>query len=172
MDNHRRRRRIQQFAILYTCAILTATTAILASYSKEPEPYHTSILTGEAWVLELLSGHPDRIRCELGVSHDVFDKLICELRKMGHKNSKYVSLEEQLAIFLYCSVTGLTIRHVGERFQRSNETISRYATFLFILQWSISYCWQLFSDHAFHFLHTTFLYNICAPADCKRSHFR
>ncbi|KAF9235881.1 hypothetical protein BU15DRAFT_27613, partial [Melanogaster broomeanus] len=24
------------------------------------------------------------------------------------------------------SVTGLTIRHVGERFQRSNETISRY----------------------------------------------
>lgn len=74
--------------------------------------------------MELLSGHPNRIRCELGVSHDVFVALILELRDMGHGNSKYVSLEEQLSIFLYMCVTGLTIRHVGERFQRSNETIS------------------------------------------------
>ncbi|KIO14450.1 hypothetical protein M404DRAFT_90975, partial [Pisolithus tinctorius Marx 270] len=44
----------------------------------------------------------------------------------GHKNSKFVTLEEQLTIFLYTCVTGLTIRHVGERFQRSNDTISRY----------------------------------------------
>jgi hypothetical protein len=43
---------------------------------------------------------------------------------MGHGNSKYVSLEEQLLIFLYMYATGLTIRHVGEQFQRSNETIS------------------------------------------------
>ena len=75
--------------------------------------------------MELLAGHPDRIRCELGVSHDVFAALISELWRMGYGNSKYVSLEEQLAIFLYASVTGLTIRHLGERFQRSNETISQ-----------------------------------------------
>ena len=84
-----------------------------------------SILTGEGWVMELLSGHPDRIRCELGVSHNVFAGLILELREMGYRNSKYVSLEEQLTIFLYASVTGLTIRHLGEQFQSSNETISR-----------------------------------------------
>ena len=88
------------------------------------EPYHTSILTGEGWVMELLSGHPDRIRCELGVSHDVFAGLILALREMGHGNSKYVSLEEQLSIFLYASVMGLTIRHLREWFQRFNETIS------------------------------------------------
>ena len=82
-------------------------------------------MTGEAWVMELLAGHPNRIRCELGVSLEVFLELIHELRQLGHGNSKYVSLEEQLAIFLYMSVTGLTIRHVGERFQRSNETISK-----------------------------------------------
>jgi hypothetical protein len=75
--------------------------------------------------MELLEGHHNRIRCELGVSRDVFLELIEELRRLGHGNSKYVSLEEQLAIFLYMSVTGLTIRHVGERFQRSNETISK-----------------------------------------------
>ncbi|KAJ8579202.1 hypothetical protein M405DRAFT_754802 [Rhizopogon salebrosus TDB-379] len=55
----------------------------------------------------------------------VFVELISELRTIGHSDSKFVSLEEQLAIFLYTSVTGLSIRHVGERFQRSNETISR-----------------------------------------------
>ena len=75
-------------------------------------------------MMELLAGHPDWIRCELGVSHEVFAELISALREMGYGNSKYVSLEEQLAIFLYASVTGLTIRHLGERFQRSNETIS------------------------------------------------
>ena len=89
------------------------------------EPYHTSILTGEGWVMELLSGHPDRICCELGVSHDVFAGLILALWEMGHGNSKYLSLKEQLSIFLYASVTGLTIRHLRERFQRSNEMISQ-----------------------------------------------
>jgi hypothetical protein len=44
---------------------------------------------------------------------------------MGHGDTRYVMLEEQLAIFLYTSVTGLSIRHVGERFQRANGTISK-----------------------------------------------
>jgi len=45
---------------------------------------------------------------------------------MGHGDTKYVTLEEQLAIFLYTSVTGLFIRHVEERFQRANGTISKW----------------------------------------------
>ena len=36
---------------------------------------------------------------------------------------RHVSLEEQLAIFLYTCVTGLTTRHVAECFQHSNKTI-------------------------------------------------
>ncbi|KAF9219216.1 hypothetical protein BS17DRAFT_681695, partial [Gyrodon lividus] len=36
-------------------------------------PYHTSILSGEAWVYELILGHPDRIRHNIGVSLDVFE---------------------------------------------------------------------------------------------------
>jgi hypothetical protein len=74
--------------------------------------------------MELLASHPEQIRCELGVCHHVFAELITELHVMGYTNSKYVSLKEQLAIFLYASVTGLTIHHLGERFQQSNETIS------------------------------------------------
>jgi hypothetical protein len=89
------------------------------------EPYHTSILSGYAWVQELLHGHPERIRTELGVHKEVFHALIEELRSMGHGDSRNVSLQEQLAIFLCMSVTSLTIRHTGERFQRANGTISK-----------------------------------------------
>jgi hypothetical protein len=74
--------------------------------------------------MELLSRHPNHIQSELGVSHDVFTALISKLQDMGHVNSKYVSLEEHISIFLYMSVMGLTMRHVGERFQGSNKTIS------------------------------------------------
>jgi hypothetical protein len=132
-QNSRRRQmrlRFQRFTILFVSIILTALVSVLQSYYHK-EPYHTSILTGEGWVLELLAGHPERIRCELGVNHHVFAALIAELRGMGHTNSKCVSLEEQLAIFLYMSMTGLTIRHTGERFQRSNETISVCVRFQF-----------------------------------------
>ncbi|KAF7329125.1 Transposon en spm sub-class [Mycena kentingensis (nom. inval.)] len=91
----------------------------------DPIPYHTSVLSGQAWVNELYnSPHPDRILCELGVRKHIFNILIEELRYLGYTQSRYVSLEEKLAIFLYSCVTGLSIRHVGERFQRSNETIS------------------------------------------------
>src|ERR1700678_1185428 len=123
---HQIRQRLAQLAFLIASIILTAVVSILeATYTQQPEPYHTSILTGQAWVLELLTGHPERIRCELGVHRHVFIALISELREMGLQNSGFVSLEEKLSIFLYCCVTGLTIRHVGERFQRSNETISK-----------------------------------------------
>lgn len=120
------RLRLIKYMALVISIVLTATNAmLLVLSSNDPEPYHTSALSGEDWVLELLSGHPERIRCELGVHSEVFVQLVGELRAIGHSNSKFVSLEEQVAIFLYTSVTGLSIRHVGERFQRSNETISR-----------------------------------------------
>src|ERR1700683_5695461 len=105
---------IQKYATLFLSIILTATIVLVQSLFQAREPYHTSILTGEAWVMELLSGHANCICCELGVSHNVFAALISELWDIGHRNSKYVSLEEQIAIFLYACVTGLTIRHLGD----------------------------------------------------------
>ena len=55
----------------------------------------------------------------------VFLALVSELWDLGHTDSKYVLLEEQVAISLYACVTGLTVCHLGEQFQRSNETISK-----------------------------------------------
>ena len=63
------------------------------------------------WVLELLGGHPKHIHTELVVHHHEFYAIIDELLELGHLDSKFVTLEEQLAI---CSVTSLTVRHIGE----------------------------------------------------------
>jgi hypothetical protein len=120
-----RRQQLRQFTILVVTAILAAAASVLqALYPRDPLPYHTSILTGAGWVSELINGHPERIHCELGVHLHVFQSLLSELRNLGYRNSRFVTLEEQLAIFLYSCVTGLTICHIGERFQRSNGTIS------------------------------------------------
>jgi hypothetical protein len=113
------------FAITVQLTLLLPTLMRLILRYHMKEPYHTSIFSGYAWLQELLHGHPERIRTELGVHSEVFNALIRELRSMGHGDTRYVTLEEQLAIFLYTSVTGLSIRHVGERFQRANGTISK-----------------------------------------------
>ena len=113
------------YITLFVAIILTSTSRLLLSLT-EREPYHTSILTGEGWVMELLASHPECICCELEVHRHVFLELIQELWWLGHDKSKYVSLEEQLTIFLYISITGLTIRHVGECFQWLHETISQW----------------------------------------------
>jgi len=109
-------------------AILAGLCPAIMAYAApfyDKERYHTSALSGIAWVEELMDGHPERIRCELGVHLHVFEQLLRVLRKMGYKDSKHVCLHEQLAIFLYTCVTGLSTRHVGERFQRSNATIAQ-----------------------------------------------
>jgi len=72
-------------------------------------PYHTSSLMGEMWVLELINGHPELICNELRVHKHAFLSLCDDLWQYGHQNSKHVTLEEQLAIFLYTCVTGLSI---------------------------------------------------------------
>ena len=124
------RRRILAAVAYYVHTIGIATVLYASSYYWK-QPYHTSALTGAAWVKELIHGHPNRIWTELSMRLHVFIALVLELRLVGGlADSRYVGLEEQVAIFLYICVTGLSIRHVAERFQRSNETISKYAHYL------------------------------------------
>jgi hypothetical protein len=116
--------------LIVAAAATSAIAAALAvlNYSQayyEKTPYHDSALSGIAWVLELLNGHPERIHRELGV-HKLFRALLITLQEAGYRQSKFVMLEEQLAIFLYICVTGLSLRHVCEHFQRASETASKY----------------------------------------------
>ena len=119
------RYRTVQAAAIFVNVLIASAITISESDPVAVVPYHTSILTGQGWVVELINGHPERMHTELGVRVHVFQHLVAALQKAGMGPSKHLSLEEKLAIFLYASVTGLSIRHLGERFQRSNETISK-----------------------------------------------
>ena len=50
------------------------------NYYYNKGPYHTSILSGEGWVQELLNGHPKHIHTQLGVYKEVFLALRAELQ--------------------------------------------------------------------------------------------
>ena len=74
------------------------------------QPYHASKLTGAQWVQELIIGHHNHIWTELGVRVHVFLALVQELHVTCHlEDGKDVSLNKQVAIFLYMCVTGLSI---------------------------------------------------------------
>ncbi|EGN94248.1 hypothetical protein SERLA73DRAFT_17433, partial [Serpula lacrymans var. lacrymans S7.3] len=66
--------------------------------------YHNSVLTGYGWVRELIDGHPDCIKTELGVRQEAFSNLLDLLQANRYSDSKHVLIEEQLAIFLYTCV--------------------------------------------------------------------
>ena len=116
---------ITNMLISLLCRILERRLTELTLDRRKRIPYHTSALSGADWVDELLTGHPERIRIELGVYRSTFTVLLKALDNSGVRSSRYVSIEEQLAIFLYTVVTGLPCTHVGERFQRSSSTITK-----------------------------------------------
>ena len=107
-------------------AAVTVQQRFHSSFIKIPK--NNSKLTGQQWLDELLSGHPQRFYDSMGMNKHVFRALLGELIKIGLHDTRYVTAEEQLAIFLYLAVTGLAQRHLEERFQRSPDTISKCVT--------------------------------------------
>ena len=116
----------------YAVHAVGLTLALYSASLYWKQDYHTSRLSGAEWVDELIRGHPDRIWTELGMRLHVFLALDHELRFLGMKDGQTVGVNEQVAIFLYMCVTGLSVRHVGERFQQANGTISKYSSFFYI----------------------------------------
>src|SRR6267142_2233 len=58
-------------------------------------PFHTSILSGEQWVKELLNGHNKRFYNKMGMHQTVFKDLLVLLKVDGSlSNSRYVSLPD------------------------------------------------------------------------------
>jgi hypothetical protein len=124
--HNNRRQKIMVIIITIVIAQVTHLYHLLFLSCTERIPYHTSILTGQAWVYELISGHPDRIKHNFGIVLQIFDELLAVLNRHSFVQSlNGVTVSEQLGIFLYTCVTGLSSRHVGERFQRSPDTITR-----------------------------------------------
>jgi len=107
-------------------ATVLGAAAVIMSGNRDKQPMHTSILTGQRWLEELLNGHSTQFYNQLGMKKHVFCKLLLELQvKSGLRDTKNVKAEEQLAIFVYLCRTGSSSRLLMERFQRSSDTISR-----------------------------------------------
>lgn len=118
--------RQRRLAIAAALVVATSVLQYLQLLSQQT-PYHDSILTGEKWLTELLgTRNKHRFYEQLGLNKDTFLELVRELENLDLiKHTRYMSTEEQVAIFLYSVVTNLSNRKVAERFQRSGETISR-----------------------------------------------
>jgi hypothetical protein len=86
---------------LILCNVVRQTMLEFSScYDKIP--VHTSRLTGQDWIDELLIGHNGRFYNELGLNKCVFRCLITVLeRDAGLCATRHVSAEEQLAVFLH-----------------------------------------------------------------------
>ena len=113
--------------IVGAAAVIAGASTVLAYAARfEKTAQHTSVLRGQQWVDELLEGHPARFKNEMGMSKLVFNRLLEVLEEDGGlKDSRYVSSQEQLAIFLHFAHRALSNRGLQERFQRSADTISK-----------------------------------------------
>lgn len=65
------------------------------------------------------------MRESMGMARHVFRSLVKDLRRSGLHDRRYVSAEEQVAIFLRLMIYGMGNREAQERFQRSADTISK-----------------------------------------------
>ena len=100
LDDYTKRR----LAVAVGATVAVAGAAAVSTYAShfEKVPQHTLILSGQQWVNELIEGHPGRFKNEMGMNKHVFNKLLEVLKEYGGLNdTRYVSAEEQLAIFLH-----------------------------------------------------------------------
>ncbi|KAI7965366.1 hypothetical protein MJO29_003464 [Puccinia striiformis f. sp. tritici] len=89
-------------------------------------PYNDAIFGGDAYVKHILSGNQHRAQAMFRLSIDIFKRCSEELELIDcEPASKLLSMDEQLAIFLYIVGQNATNRQTQDRFQHSGETISR-----------------------------------------------
>ncbi|XP_056165612.1 uncharacterized protein LOC130137706 [Syzygium oleosum] len=91
------------------------------------EPIRDSKLSGPEWVREIVYGHSDRIYEAFRMERHVFLNLCDLMRARGWlKDSRYVRIDEQVGIFLSLVGHKNSVRDICERFQHSEEIISKY----------------------------------------------
>jgi hypothetical protein len=116
--NYRRRSQLEDEFMLFVLPTMKENDKI---------PMHTSRLPGGLYVNEILTGHESLCKRQFRMEADIFRALISKLReKKLLADSREVSLEEKVAIFLYAVPKNASNQTLQDRFQRSPETISRH----------------------------------------------
>jgi len=110
------------FCLIVLKCLVRSDRSVVTSQNKAQDHITTEISQDQPH-------KPNQTKChfpDVGMRVHVFLAFVHELRAVcGLGDSRHVGLDEQVAIFLYMCVTSLSIRHVAERFQCSNYTISK-----------------------------------------------
>lgn len=109
---------------LVTIAINNYVLSESHQYTKEP--LHDGFWTGSKRLVEWITRRPRGMYAALGVEATTFLALVDELKSHSTlRCSRYVSAEEQVAIFLFICCGRESVRRTGEEFQRSLDTVSQ-----------------------------------------------
>ncbi|KAI3453559.1 hypothetical protein Pfo_010222 [Paulownia fortunei] len=119
-----------EFKDLASVALVSVMVGKVISYYENhivKEPCRDSMYRGHRFVMDVINGHHERCHQLFRMEKHVFLRLAKELRQINLLNdSREVSVEEQLAIFLMTIGHDERNRMLQERFQHSGETISRH----------------------------------------------
>lgn len=118
---------MDEFVVVLSVVItsLASAAAWVALNDEEKIPRNTG-LKGREMIRQMLAeNNPARVRDFLRMSKAVFQALCFVLSVHGLRETTHMSVEEQVAIFLYICGGNYSNRTAMETFQRSGDTISR-----------------------------------------------
>ena len=167
MDLQTRQMFLQIVGLILRFNAAVATVVSFTTHLYGKIPYHTSALSGAAWVAELLQGHPEHIQCELGVHKHVFWFLV-----------SFLSSNNWSTTFLQCFAGRATCHFFIQMCHqvicvsccRAFSMLKWYnfkvGSFILSFKLLISIFQVLFKD-AFHILFQPLLYWLCLPAQSQ-----
>ena len=113
-------------ASVVACCQLVAVWLSLEE-ERPRKQQRASYLSGEEWVKELLSSDGPQCHENLCMTPECFMKLRNTLMQRGLlENTRAMTVDEQLAMFLHTLAHNVTNRVIGNRFNHSGATVSRY----------------------------------------------
>ncbi|KAI5396115.1 hypothetical protein KIW84_062349 [Lathyrus oleraceus] len=105
-----------QYHMTTVMAAFMVTNHVLKYVVKEKKT--TSILSGQLWFIELITGNDNRFFEQLRMRKQVFQNLVSELtNNCGLTPAKHIGVEESVGIFLYMIGQPSSYRNAQERFQ-------------------------------------------------------
>ncbi|KAJ0509196.1 putative harbinger transposase-derived nuclease domain-containing protein [Helianthus annuus] len=113
---------------LLLCGLVVKGVMVVHNMMNIPRiPCRTSCRTGNIFIQEILNGHPRRCYEDFRLHVDVFKSLCSDLRMHYNlKETRNVSIEESVGIFLLILAHGCGNRLAQEIFNHSGETIHRH----------------------------------------------
>jgi hypothetical protein len=98
-----------------------------SSQPSKKKPIHNYVRNGATYIHETLTGHEALCKRRFHMEREIFEALIRRLRENNLlADSRYLSVEEQLGLFLYAVSKNASNHTLQYTFQHSRETITRH----------------------------------------------